>query len=559
MEHAVLLYSLANIGLAFIEGFALILSPCILPILPIVLSGSIEGGKNRSFGIIGGFVLTFSLFTVFSRTLVHYFAINLDFVRQVAFGLIVLFGLILISDKLSNAFSLYTQRIANVGQRDSSGEASFTSGLILGALISFIWVPCAGPILAAAIIQVAVQNTLFESFLVFFFFALGSVIPMILIAFAGRKIIQSVPALKTHTHLLRKVFGGIIIIAALIAAFVSPTASVNKITSKANQAQNSPSTQIVAGLETAYPAPPILGIDAWINSQPLTIADLKGRVILIDFWTYSCINCIRTLPYLKNWYNKYHDQGFVIIGVHTPEFEFEKNFDNVKNAVEKFQIPYPIALDSHYGTWLSFHNHYWPAHYLIDKNGMIVYVHFGEGGYDIAEHNIVALLGVKNDNIKNIESNAPISTLLAQTPETYLGYSRQNSYAGNQTLVQDQISNYQYPQSLPLHHWALNGIWDLQDQQIVSMESNAALKIHFFAGKVYAVMGSNDNKPIKLRVQLNNQTIGSNAGKDVTNGTITLTEHRLYEVVDSKQPINGTLELIPESSGATFYTFTFGN
>lgn len=552
MQNQIFSYEFINAGLAFVEGAALILSPCILPILPIVLSGAIEGGNKRSFGIICGFVFTFALFTLFSRALVQHLGLNADILREAAFGVIIIFGIILYSDYLSDKFSAFTQRLTTVGENLSASHErfSFGGGIILGAAISFIWVPCGGPILAAAIVQSAVQKTTWQSFVSFFFFALGSVIPMMIIALMGRKIMGSINMLKTQTALLRKIFGMIIIICALAAFFMSTPTIFAMPQSKGEQPVKPQSEQkLENALQVPYPAPPLQKIDGWINTAPFTLESLKGKVVLIDFWTFSCINCIRTLPYITNWYDKYHHQGFVVIGVHTPEFEFEKNIDNVEKAVLQYQIHYPVVLDNQYGTWQSFHNHYWPAHFLIDKNGRVVYEHFGEGDYDITEHNIVTLLGAKEEAKSISKPDENMILIIRQTPETYLGYARADKFSSTEAAAPDIVKNYQFPESLPKDGWALQGKWEIKADKIIARENGAAIKIHFFAKKVFAVMGSADNTPIKVKVMLDGKL----------NHILTISNPTLYEVVELDKPSTAMLELVPETEGAQIYTFTFGN
>ena len=521
-----------NLFLAFIEGFALILSPCILPILPILLGGSIEGGRQRPYGIIFGFVLVFAGFTISSRLLVQYLDLDLSGVRYVAFILIALFGVILISDYLSAKFEHWTGHFANLGQRwsDKRGTQSggFWSGVILGALVSLIWVPCGGPILAAAIVQSAVQDSNWGSFFSFCFFALGSVTPMIIIALLGRKIMQRISFLKNKTQRLRQLFGAIIIVgAALAAAFdagwlnATPRPDTSVIVSGQKQ--------LIHPLSHPYPAPALKDSpDDWINSVPLTLSDLKGKVVLIDFWTYSCINCVRTLPYLKNWYAKYHNQGLEIIGVHTPEFEFEKAPQNVRAAVKADGILYPVVMDSDYSTWLNYGNQYWPAHYLIDKQGDVVATQFGEGGYAETEHNIRVLLGLQDQVNNSPAVNAAATPYFStQTPETYLGSAR----AGDHQEV-----------------WNINGTWNTQAQYILNTQENASIILHFSAKKVFLVAGS-VNGPMQVTVTLNGKALPG----------FTLDQHDLYPILSLPSAQSGTLELTFSRFGAQLYTFTFGN
>jgi len=551
-----------NLALAFTEGLALILSPCILPILPIVLSGSLTGGVKRPFGIVAGFVLFFAVFTLFSRTIVEHVGVNLDLIRQISFILIIFFGIVLASDYLSDKFSRLTSSVANLGQNltGKSPSDGFFSGVYLGIFISLIWVPCGGPILAAAIIQTAVQQTPLAAFLSFLFFALGSAVPMLIIALAGRKILAHLAFLKNRSHFLRKLFGLIMIIAASLAAIIGTSAAYQPIPATPNVVLHKDAkgdNKLIDELVNPYTAPLLDTNATWINSEPLTFASLKGKVVLVDFWTYSCINCIRTLPYLQNWYNKYHKDGLVIIGVHAPEFEFEKSLDNVKAAVAKYGITYPVVLDNNYVTWQHFHNQYWPAHYLIDKNGLVVYQHFGEGDYEGTEYNIRSLLGLNAEKTTN-NPEASNNNLSEETPETYLGYERADTFYNDGRLIRDKVATYKFPAQLSEDHWTLQGPWLVTGESIISQENNTSVKINFSAKKVFVVTGRSGDNPVKVQVKLDGKPIGNKGGKDVKNSELVISDHRLYEVVNLEKHGKGVLELTAEGQGLEIYTFTFG-
>lgn len=559
-----------NFLLAFIEGLALILSPCILPILPIVLSAGITGGKKRPIGIMLGFSVTFALFTLFSRFLVQHLGINLDLLRDASFILIICFGCILLSNKLSERFSQLTQKIASIGASsrfNAQPQEGFFSGVLVGALISLIWTPCAGPILAAVLLQIAVQKTVFASFITLVMFSLGSIIPMMIIAFAGKKIFQKINVLKQKTELLRKLFGCIIILTTLILMYISHFrpeifAALAIPKTKENTSHTAGITPLPAGLideiKQPYVAPPLAGISAWINSAPLKLENLKGKVILIDFWTYSCINCIRTLPYLRDWDALYRDKGLYIIGVHTPEFEFEKNVNNVQQAVKHFNIKYPVVLDNDYATWSNYNNSYWPAHYLIDKNGKVVYEHFGEGDDDITEHNIRVLLGL-NPSTKNLKSvGSAINE--NQTPETYLGYDRSENFANLGPAIKDSVMNFTFPEKLNANEWALQGQWLIQGQKIITKQQGAEIKLHFNASHVYVVIGNAEGAhDSRVKVLLNGQPIAKVfQGADIKDGALMITDQRLYEIAQFEQPTEGEVTLIIEDGSVELYTFTFG-
>lgn len=545
--------------LGFLEGFTLILSPCILSILPIILAGSLVGSKTRSLGIIIGFMLTFALFALFARQLVQYSGIDLNLIRYIAYGLLFLLAFILLSNYLAEQFNQITQRFAAIGSVFSGSnleERGFFRGVFLGALVAIIWTPCAGPILAAIIVQIVIQKTSIISFLTLLAFALGAAIPMFIIALYGFKIRDTFRFFKTHSVFIRKILGAIILLN--IAYMISLEAGFFP-SSVLNQSNIRPANHLENGLWRPYIAPKIGGIDTWINSSPLQLSDLKGKVVLIDFWTYSCINCIRTLPYLKSWYEQYQEKGLVIIGIHTPEFDFEKNTANVTNAVKNDGIKYPVALDNLFVTWLNFANHYWPAHYLINQQGQVVYEHFGEGDYDITENNIRFLLGIDKEKIPvklpvKIKDSPLIDDI---TPETYLGSARANSdFSPN--LILDRAAEYHYPKQLIVNAWGLQGIWHVSPDKISSEDSNASLKINFNARKVFIVMGNNTKKPILVKLVLNGKALIANKGKNVVNTSILVDQYSLYEALVFPQLTSGVLQLSPDAPGLEIYTFTFG-
>jgi cytochrome c biogenesis protein CcdA/thiol-disulfide isomerase/thioredoxin len=551
---------LVNQLLAFIEGLGLIASPCILPILPIILSGSIEGSKKRPLGIICGFILTFAVFTFFSRKLVSLFGINSEVVRDIAVVLLVFIAFTMMSSTLTEQFSRLTRSLANVGSSESSinnPQSGFWSGLFFGGLVALIWTPCAGPILAAVIVQTVIQKTTLNSFLILMSFALGAGIPMILIALFGRAIMSKMGFLKAHSGLLRKVLGVIILASIGLMFYNGNTVSSTFATS--NNGKDMVQTALINGLPKPYPAPAIDGIAAWMNSPPLKMSDLKGKVVLVDFWTYSCINCIRTLPYVIDWFNKYRNDGLVIIGVHTPEFDFEKSVTNVRSAVEKDGIHYPVALDSNYVTWQNFNNQYWPAQYLINQNGEVVYQHFGEGEDDVMENNIRFLLSLNKITAATASSENLADLISHQTPETYLGYKRAASYASPESIAENATAVYSFPAELHENGWALQGKWTVTAENIISAGSGSAIKINLHAKKVYIVMGADNNTAMPVKILFNGENVVANKGKDVKDSMVQVSSHALYEILSFDHAESGILEIIAPHDGLEIYTFTFGN
>jgi cytochrome c biogenesis protein CcdA/thiol-disulfide isomerase/thioredoxin len=553
---------LLNLGLAFLEGLALIVSPCILPVLPIVLSAGLSGGRYRPYGLMAGFVLSFTLLTLLSRKLVQWLGVDLEVLRQVSFVLLLLFGLILLSDFLSDRFAALTSRFAILGQRwlnrasepqsassrtpGSSPSQGFWSGLVAGGAIGLVWTPCAGPILAVVIVQTIRQDTDLAGALTVFAFGLGAALPMLLIILQGNRLMNKLNFLKTHSLAIRKTFGAIIVATVLLTAFG------NRLFDTTSWAKPTNGTLATAKLSNPvsqpYSAPEFRGITAWINSAPLTMQSLRGKVVLIDFWTYSCINCVRTLPVLKAWDNQYRNQGLVIVGVHSPEFEFEKKVENVRQAVKEQGIHYPVAVDSNLDTWLAFNNQYWPAHYLIDRQGRVVYTHFGEGEYATTERNIRTLLGVKT-SMAPMKDNAQDMYAPGQTPETYLGYARGERFSSPQALTPDQLGLFSFPKTIPAQHWSLKGHWYIDSEKIVAQDKNAALRLHFKARKVFLVMGVPPKKSIVVKSLVNGKPIA----------TITVNRQTLYQVASLSKAQDAVLEIQIQSPGLAAYAFTFGN
>ena len=301
-------------------------------------------------------------------------------------------------------------------------------------------------------------------------------------------------------------------------------------------------------------APDFIGINQWINTNPLSLEQLKGKVVLVDFWTYSCINCVRTLPYLKRWYNDYKDKGLVIVGVHTPEFEFEKSASNVQDAVKRFGIAYPVAMDNEYKTWQNYNNNYWPAHYLIDQQGIIREKHFGEGAYTETENAIRALLG-----LPPLVEAGEAKAIQAQTPETYLGYARARAYQSEISLKKDQIAEYSYAGMLGDDRIGLKGSWYIGAEFIRAEDEMCSLDLNFIATHVYLVMQS--SQPSVVTVLLDEKPVPSKYYTADMNerSQIKIIEPRMYDIIDLKGDYGRHRLTLQIPKGVSLYAFTFGS
>jgi len=562
------------IGLGFLAGVATVLSPCILPILPIMLSGAV-GGKRRPYGILLGFVLSFAIFTVFATALVKSLGLDLDLLRYIAAGALVLMGIFLFFPRLQQRLNSFIK----LPQTNIQKTNGFWSGFLTGSTLGLIWAPCAGPILAAVITLVATSQIGFGSFLIVISYALGTGLIMLIIILASRRVLEKIKGLYKYLDTIHRIFGILIIIAGLGIAtgydrkvqvylvditpegwtsFLQSFEESDKVLEAIDDLNNNTSVKVEK--DKTILAPELQNIEAWINSDPLTLKQLKGKVVLIDFWTYSCINCIRTLPYLREWNEKYQDDGLVIIGVHSPEFAFEKNIDNVRKAVNDYGLEYPIAMDNNFDTWRAYNNRYWPAEYFIDRDGYLRHSHFGEGQYQESEEVIRQLLSE--------DGNMPDDPLgfaeytksdKRQSPETYLGYLRLENFVNSSQQINDKPYEYQLIDKLGINQWSLGGNWTINSQSIKSNSDVANLRIRFNSQKVFLVIGT-DN-PASIDVELNGQALSEkNRGEDVDNNSrLSVNDYRLYNVVASDSFIEGGILDLTVPPGVELFAFTFGS
>lgn len=570
---------------ALLAGVATVLSPCILPVLPAILSASASGGRRRPLGVILGLIISFVFFTLALTTLVQSFGLSANVLRYIAILVIGFFGVVLLIPFLSEKFAMLTDSLANFGTqiqaRSRTERSGFVGGLIIGAALGLVWTPCAGPILAAITTLVATQQINLEVVLLTVAYSLGAALPLLIIAYGGQRAL-SVSSIAKHAERIRQIFGVLMILTAISLALnwdvafqqsvldYLPSIQVEKNRWVQEQLQklrgpspftvkpqNNIDNQKTDTLPYIAPAPPLKGITAWINSPPLTWDQLKGKVVLIDFWTYSCINCIRTFPYLRRWYETYKDKNFIIIGVHTPEFEFEKDENNVKKAVQRFHLTYPIAMDNHYDTWQAFYNSYWPAHYLIDQNGIVREVHFGEGNYLETENAIRSLLHLPLLAKEKQEIASP-SYRESMTPETYLGYKRADAYTSDIHIIPNERAHYDYQNVLKPNEVGLKGEWTIDAEYMTSDSDDAQLNLNFQSNRVYLVLGG--KSPLPISVELDGKPLPPSFWTSDMNaqGKITVKDPRKYDIVDLKGESGRHLLTLYLPKGIQAYAFTFG-
>lgn len=566
---------------AFLAGIVTILSPCILPILPIVLSGSLGGGRRRPLGVVTGFVASFTLFTLFLSAIVKAFGISADWLRTFSIIVIGLFGLSLLIPQTQVELEKIFSRLSGfIPQgRERSG---FGGGLLIGLNLGLLWTPCVGPILASVISLALSGSVTSSAFFITLAYALGTALPMLAIVVGGRTLLQKNPWLTSRAATIQKAFGIIMIVLAvaiflnldrkfqayIITKFPRYGAGLTRFEDNAAVRKQlegikaKPDNSIVGkpmniNSQDFDAAPEIIPGGRWFNSPPLTIKSLRGKVVLIDFWTYTCINCIRTLPYIRDWNTKYKDKDLVIIGIHTPEFEFEKDPTNVGQAISDFKLTYPIVQDNDYATWGAYDNHYWPAKYLIDKDGKVRYTHFGEGDYDATEQAIQDLLKEKGADVTNKIQNSEYQ-VDTQTPETYLGYARLQALIPTQNISRDKSAIYSNDFSIPANNFALTGSWTIASEY-ARPASDARLEFNFNSRQVYLVMRpKNKNHAGRVKVYLDDKVVTTEAGADVKSGIVSVDEDRLYSLIQQDSGKQGVLKLEFLDGNIELFAFTFG-
>jgi cytochrome c biogenesis protein CcdA/thiol-disulfide isomerase/thioredoxin len=565
--------------IGLIAGVATAVSPCVLPVLPVLLAGGASGRKPLR--IVVGLVLSFSAFTLFATWVLDKLGLPDDLLRNLAIAFLFVMAVVLLVPQagllVERGLAFFSRlRPANAG-----------GGLWLGVSLGLVFVPCAGPFLGALSAAAAHESFGFRTIVATLAYAIGAGIPMLAIAYGGRGLSGRI---RQHASSVRLASGAVIAVVAFALVFhvddhltnvrwpwtsyvqdhIEASSSSEKQLARLRGEKPAPKPVATAtkGLPDYGAAPGLTAGGAWINSKPLTLAQLRGKVVLVDFWTYSCINCIRALPYVRGWADKYKDHGLVVIGVHAPEFAFEKDPANVAKAVKDLGVDYPVALDNDYAIWKGFHNQYWPAHYFIDTQGQIRHHHFGEGSYRESEDVIRQLLteaGQKNlpggyvsDDHRGVEAAA--SNDPTRSPETYVGYARAMNFVGGR-VARDESHDYRAPGTLAANQWSLDGRWTVHGENAQLDQAGGSIVYRFRGRDLHLVLGpASDGKPIRYRVTIDGKPPGADHGMDTdADGNGTITGQRLYQLV---RQANGSGERVFEITfldpGVQAYAFTFG-
>jgi cytochrome c biogenesis protein CcdA/thiol-disulfide isomerase/thioredoxin len=562
------------IAVGFVAGFLAGISPCILPVLPVVLfAGAVppqgadpaapapRPGLRRPLAVIGGLVLSFSLLVLAGSEVLSLLHLPQDSLRDIGIALLALVGLGYLIPPLG---ALLERPFARVRGRRPGSEAG---GFVLGLALGLLYVPCAGPILAAITVIGATHRVGPTAVILTAAFAAGTAVPLLVVAIAGGQLAGRVSAIRRHAPGIRQA-GGAVLVALAVAIAVNALAGLQrdvpgysdalqgsaKIRDELSGLTGAAHTSLAhcnpnaTGLVNCGPAPNFTGITAWLNTpggRPLSLRALRGKVVLVDFWTYSCINCQRTLPHVEAWYRDYARDGFVVVGVHTPEFAFEHVVSNVRAQAASLGVRYPVAIDDDDATWNAYDNEYWPADYLVDASGDVRHVHFGEGDYSGTEQLIRQLLAAARPGRPlpaptDVADKTPAGDM---SPETYVGYEQVQYLVPGDDVVANAPTVYHFPATLPLGGFALAGTWTERAEEATS-GPGAKLELSFLAQHVYLVLGGRG-------------TLDVSVDGRPTQAIDVAGVPKLYTLFQAGSSTTGTL-LLRASPGVQAYDFTFG-
>lgn len=555
--------------IAYIGGVLTILSPCILPVLPFVFARAGRPFMTSTLPMMAGLALMFAGVATLAAIGGGWAVQANQWGRWIALLLLAAFGLMMlfpaVGDRvmtpLQDLGSRLTERVRPGG---SEGLTEVGGSLVLGLATGLLWAPCAGPILGLILTGAALNGASASTSLLLLAYALGAATSMALALLVGGRVLKAMKGYLKHERIVRRVLGALVLIGVLAIALGLDRGVLARVSAASTErfeqgllgmggmGHTEPEAES-SDFRDFGPAPPIDGATEWLQGDPATIESLRGKVVLIDFWTYSCINCLRTLPHVIEWDRLYREHGLVVIGMHAPEFAFERDPANVRRAVEDLGIDYRVALDNDFTVWRAYQNRYWPAHYFIDAEGRLRHVRFGEGEYARSEAIIRTLLmeagatdlpppagGAEAEGVMAADSGAD------RSPETYLGTERGVNLALS-------------AEGLRPDHWALDGDWTREDQRIVLDDATGAISYAFRGRDVHLVLASTMGRPVRFRVTIDGRPPGEAAGADVSaSGEGVVEGQRLYQLIRLPAPGEGVLRIEFLDPGAAAYAFTFG-
>ncbi|GAA4711942.1 cytochrome c biogenesis protein DipZ [Sphingomonas lutea] len=569
--------------LAYLGGILTIVSPCILPVLPFVFARAGRSFLRSTLPLLVGMAATFALVATLAAVGGGWAVRANEAGRWAALALLALFGLALVFPALSDRL---TRPLVALGSKlsEKRSEESIWSSTVLGVATGLLWAPCAGPILGIIFTAAAINGASFNTSLLLLAYALGAATSLALALMVGGKLFARMKKSLGASERIRQVLGILVLAGVAAIALGLDTRVLAKLSSGQTaaletglarklglgQGMDESRTRTNALGHLVLPdegeLPAFDGLGPWFNSPPLTREQLRGKVVLIDFWTYSCINCLRSTPYVRAWHERYAKDGLVVIGVHAPEFAFEREPANVARAMRELGIRYPVALDNDYRLWRALKNNYWPAHYFVDAKGRVRYHHFGEGNYGMQERVVRQLLaeagrapagGAARPSSAGAQQPAAIGAI--RSPETYIGYWRADRFVSPGGLLRDQPKTYA-PAPLKLNAWSFEGRWINQQKSSRSLTAGAKIHYRFHARDLHLVLASATGKPIRFRVTIDGQAPGEDRGIDIAaDGSGRVATERLYQLIRQKGPVRErmfTIEFL--DPGVEAFAFTFG-
>jgi cytochrome c biogenesis protein CcdA/thiol-disulfide isomerase/thioredoxin len=577
--------------LAFVGGVLTILSPCILPVLPFVFSRADQPFRRSGLPLLTGMAATFAVVAGIATYAGAWVVRANQIGRFAAIVIFALMGLALLFPSLAD---YATRPLVQLGAKfqgpHSTEPPSIGRSLLLGMSTGLLWAPCAGPILGLILTGAALQGPSAHSTFLLLAFAAGAACSLAVALLAGNKVFSAMKKSLGAEEWIRRALGVAVLLGVVAIALGWDTGILSKLSlastsgleqnlidrfrpatvaAKSSEANESATPAATVQLTNEGKMPSLDGAVKWLNSSPIYNGDLKGKVVVIDFWTYSCINCLRSIPYVEAWWEKYKADGLVVIGVHTPEFAFEKDPANVQKSLGDLKITYPVAIDSNYAIWKAFNNQYWPAHYFIDAQGNIRYHHFGEGKYDESEEVIQQLLREKNANLKttglvHVDANGALAAAdfrNAASPETYVGYGRAEHYASPEKIRRNAAQTYTAPPRPSVNQWGLVGNWNVSEEHAALASAPGKIVFRFHARDLHLVLGPGKNgKPIRFKVTIDGTPPGPDHGTDTDDqGNGTVKDYRLYQLIRQKGPIEDrTFQIEFLDPDVQAFAFTFG-
>jgi cytochrome c biogenesis protein CcdA/thiol-disulfide isomerase/thioredoxin len=576
--------------LAYTAGVLTVASPCILPILPFVFARADQPFGSSVAPMLIGMAISFATMASLVAVAGGWAVEASSYGRGFAIALLALFGTALVFPSLSARLSrplvaLGSLIAQSVGQRSGNGSTNFGASLLIGISTGLLWAPCAGPVLGLILTGAALQGPGVETSLLLLTYAAGASTSLALALLAGGRVVRAMKRRPFLAEGLRRGFGAAVLAAVGAISLGLDTGILTRISlagttsleqglikgllpDSGTNTMNTASAHAGAERPEVPPKAPLFGATEWLNSTAPSTEDVRGKVVLVNFWTYSCINCLRSLPQVGAWAKKYRDQGLVVIGVHAPEFAFEKNIDNVRRAVSDLGVTYPIAIDNGFEIWRAFNNRAWPARFFIDATGRIRHHEFGEGEYDQSERVIEKLLAEAGAlmapretvivDAKGAQASPDLANL--RSPETYIGYNQARNFVSPGGAVEDARHVYQAGRPR-LNQWGLTGDWTIGGEHATLNGKGGGIVHRFHARDLHLVLGpSPDGRPVRFRVAIDGAAPGDSHGTDVdVDGTGTVAEERLYQLIRQSGPVTErtfTIEFL--DPGVQAYAFTFG-